>query len=173
MLSSDTMHLIGQLFGGIAVLLGFISFQVSSSKKLLLVQIATAAVFCVHYLLIGAISACILNVVGIVRNIIYYHKDKKLFSGRYIPYLFGLIMLISGLLSWQGIFSLFLVSGQVINTVCLSLRDPQNIRKSILVSSPLVLIYDVFAISIGGIIYESVVIISSVIGLYRYHKGHN
>jgi hypothetical protein len=167
----EPLQLIGQLFGGIAVLLGFLSFQVSSSKKLLLVQIATAAVFCIHYLLIGATSACILNIVGIIRNIIYYHRDKKFFSGNYIPYLFGLIMLISGIFSWQGIFSLFLVSGQVINTVCLSLKNPQNIRKSILVSSPLVLIYDVYALSIGGIIYESVVIISSIIGLRRYRNS--
>ena len=43
-------------------------------------------------------------------------------------------------------------------------------RKSILVTSPLVLIYDVFTLSIGGIVYETVAIVSSIIGIVRYRK---
>ena len=58
----------------------------------------------------------------------------------------------------------------MINTLCLSFTDPQKIRWSILVTSPMVLIYDAFVSSFGGVIYESVVIISSIIGIIRYRK---
>ena len=77
---------------------------------------------------------------------------------------------IVGLLSWQGYYSIFVVLGLVINTYCLSFANPQYIRTSILVSSPLVLTYDAFVMSIGGVIYESVVIVSSIIGMIRYRK---
>ena len=51
------------------------------------------------------------------------------------------------------------------------MRDPQNIRKSILVTSPLVLIYNIFEFSIGGIANESLSIVSSLIGIVRDKKA--
>ena len=166
----DFGMMFGQLMGLIAVVLGFVSFQMRTQKQLLVVQIATTIAFCIHYYLIGATSGLMMNLLGIVRNLAYYHKDKKIFSGKKCPIFFGILMGIVGLLSWQDYYSIFVVLGLVINTVCLSCTNPQSIRKSILVSSPLVLIYDAFVLSIGGVIYESVVIISSIIGIVRYRK---
>lgn len=162
--------IIGQIMGLVAVVLGFISFQMRTQKQLLVLQTATTIAFCIHYYLIGATSGLMLNLLGIVRNLAYYHKDKPLFSGKKCPIFFAIVMGIVGLLSWQGYYSVFVVLGLVINTVCLSFTNPQNTRKSILVSSPLVLIYDVFVLSIGGVVYESVVIVSSIIGIIRYRK---
>ena len=161
---------IGQIMGFLAVMLGFVSFQMRTQKQLLVVQTATTIAFCIHYYLIGATSGLMLNLLGIVRNLAYYHKDKPFFSGKKCPIFFAAVMGVVGMLSWQGYYSIFIVLGLVINTVCLSFSNPQSIRKSILVSSPLVLIYDAFVLSIGGVIYESVVIVSSVIGIIRYRK---
>ena len=162
--------IIGQAMGFIAVVLGFLSFQMRTQKQLLLVQTATTIAFCIHYYLIGATSGLMMNLLGIARNLAYYHKDKPIFSGKKCPIFFAVVMGVVGLLSWQGYYSIFVVLGLVINTICLSFDDPQKIRKSILVTSPLVLIYDAFVLSIGGMIYESVVIVSSVIGILRYRK---
>ncbi len=162
--------IIGQAMGFIAVVLGFLSFQMRTQKQLLLVQTATTIAFCIHYYLIGATSGLMMNLLGIARNLAYYHKDKPIFSGKKCPIFFAVVMGVVGLLSWQGYYSIFVVLGLVINTVCLSFTDPQKIRKSILLTSPLVLIYDAFVLSIGGMIYESVVIVSSVIGILRYRK---
>lgn len=164
--------IIGQVMGLVAVVLGFVSFQMRTQKQLLVVQTATTIAFCIHYYLIGATSGLMLNLLGILRNLAYYHKEKKIFAGKKCPIFFAAVMGIVGLLSWQDYYSIFVVLGLVINTVCLSFADPQNIRKSILVTSPMVLIYDAFVLSIGGIIYESVVIVSSIIGILRYRKQH-
>jgi len=162
--------LLGQIFGLIAVFLGFLSFQMKEQKKLLIVQTATSLAFVIHYMLIGAYSGMLVNVLGIFRNLAYYHKDKPLFSGRKCPIFFAVLIGLSGLLSWQGYYSLFVILGVGINTLCLAFTDTQKTRASILVSSPLVLIYDLFVGSIGGAVYESVVIVSSIIGIVRYKK---
>jgi len=167
----EIIKLIAQILGIIAVLLGFLSYQVKTAKKLLVINGATCLVFCIHYLLLGAYPAFALNTVGIFRNLAYNNKDKKIFSSKIIPYLFAAIMLVLGLLSWTGWYSIFVVLGLVINTLCLSFTNPQNIRKSILVSSPLVLVYNAFVHSVGGFIYEAVVIVSSIIGIIRFRKG--
>ena len=160
----------GQIIGFVAVVLGFVSFQMRTQKQLLVVRTATTIAFCIHYYLIGATSGLMLNLLGIARNLAYYHKDQPLFSGRKCPVFFAVVMGVVGLLSWQGYYSVFILFGLVINTLCLSFTDPQKIRWSILVTSPMVLIYDAFVTSFGGVIYESVVIISSIIGIIRYRK---
>ena len=170
MMNGESVMWIGQALGFVAVILGFVSFQVKTSKKLLVVQTFTCLVFTLHYFMLGATPAGVLNLVGLIRNIVYYYRDKNRHVEKYAPLVFAGIMLILGLLSWEGTHSVLVVAGLVINTVCLSFKDPQNIRKSILVTSPMVLVYDVFELSIGGMIYESVVIISSVIGLLRYRQ---
>ena len=163
--------LIGQIVGIAAVVLGFVSFQMRTQKQLLLVQTAATVAFCIHYWLIGAASGMMLNLIGIARNIAYYHKEKPLFYR--CPVFFAVVMGLVGLLSWQGYYSVFIVLGLVINTLCLSLNDPQKIRGSILVTSPMVLLYNVFVLSAGGIIYESVAIASAVIGLIRYRRQNS
>ena len=162
--------MIGQGMGMLAVVLGFISFQMRTQRQVLVAQTLTAITFCVHYGLIGAPAGLIMNALCIVRNLAYYHKDKPLFSGAKCPIFFAVLLCVLNTFSWQGYYSLFVVAGGVINTLCMALNDPQKIRKSILVSSPLVLAYDVFVLSVGGIIYESVVIVSSIIGIIRYRK---
>ena len=164
------IYIIGQIFGIIAVILGFVTYQVRTQKKLLFVQILTTLVFVIHYLLIGAVSGMALNMVAMVRNIVYSRRDLKIFSCKGWPAIFAVIMGIMGLLSWQGWYSVFVVLGLVINSLCMAFKDPQKIRKSILVTSPLVLIYDAFALSVGGMIYESVAIVSALVGILRFRK---
>lgn len=164
------VNLMGQMMGIVAVILGFISFQMHTNKKILVMQTATALTFCLHYLLIGAYSGMAMNALALLRNYAYYHREKKIFSGRKCPIFFAILMGAVGFLSWQGPHSLFVITGLVINTVCMSFTNPQSIRKGILVTSPMVLIYDVFVLSIGGIIYESVAIASAVIGILAYRR---
>lgn len=166
----DLAILIGQALGVVAVILGFITYQMRSQKALLVVNMITCAVFCAHYLLIGAISGFALNAVGFVRNIVYTNRDKKIFASPAWPYVFGVIMLIAGILTWQDWRSVLAVCALVINSLALSLKNPQHIRYSLLITCPLVLIYDLLLHSYGGMVYEGMSIVSSLIGIYRFRK---
>ena len=87
-----------------------------------------------------------------------------------MPIVFAVIMAIAGVLTFGEWFSIFSVAGIVINTLCMAFSDPQKVRISILVTSPMVLVYNIFSVSIGGAVFESVAILSSLIGLIRYLK---
>ena len=156
-----------------AIILGFVSYQLKTQKQVLFCQAIVGAVFLVHYFLIGAVSGMAMNVISLIRNTIYAIRGGKNDSkaDKMIPIVFTVLMGIMGILSWSEWYSIFVFLGLVINSYCMSFSDPQNIRKSILVTSPLVLIYDIFALSIGGAIYESVAVVSSVIGIVRMKKN--
>lgn len=165
--------IIGQAFGVLAVILGFVTYQLKTSKAVMFTQSAVALAFVVHYALIGAYSGCALNAVCCVRNFIYSKRGVKALDHPVIPVIFAVIMAAMGAMSWQGWPSLFVIAGLVINSFGMRFRDPQNIRRSILISSPLVIVYDSIFCSWGGIVYESVAIASSAIGLIRYKKDAN
>ena len=166
----DWAMLIGQTLGIVAVILGFINYQVRSQKALLLVNMITCLVFCAHYLLIGAISGFALNAVGVVRNIVYTNRDKKCFASPVWPFIFGTIMLLAGIITWQDWRSLLAVAALVINSLALSLKNPQHIRYSLLLTCPMVLIYDLLVSSYGGMVYEGMSTVSAIIGILRFRK---
>lgn len=167
----DWAMLIGQIFGGIAVILGFINYQTKSSKTILIINMITCGVFCVHYLLIGAISGFALNSIGMIRNIVYTNRDKKVFASPVWPFVFALIMLIAGIMTWQDWRSILMIGGLLVNSLGLSLKKAQHIRYTLMISCPLVLAYDLLVHSYGGIVYESMAIISALIGIFRYRNA--
>jgi len=168
--TQEWTYILGQIMGVVTLIPGFISFQLHTQKKILIAQTLMSLAFCLHYLLLGATSGLVMNALSIIRNFAYYQKDRKWLPGRSCPIFFAILMAILGAFSWQGWYSLLIIAAPVINTLCMALPNPQTIRKSILVTSPMVLIYDLFVGSIGGIIYESVAITSAVIGIFTYKR---
>ena len=162
--------IIGQILGLVALAFTALSYQMNDNRKLLVMQTISTAMFCVHYYLIGAAPGLTLNIICILRNLIYYNRDKKIFSGWLFPILFSLSQGIVGIFSWQGWYSILIIVGLMINTLFLALPSAQTIRKSILLTSSLILVYDIFVLSIGGIINEALAILSSVIGIIRLRK---
>ena len=163
-------YIIGQTLGIVAVFLGFLNYQVKTREQLLVVHTITILCFIIHYGLIGAYAGMAMNSVGIVRNIVFYFVGKK---GKVSPVLaavFALIVGVLGIMNWEAWYSVFCLFGLVINSYALSFSNPKNVRRSILITSPLVLTYDIFARSYGGTAYETVAIVSALIGLIRFKR---
>ncbi len=169
------MELLGHVIGLIGTAVFFISYQCFNKKKLLILQTLGTALMGVQYLLIGGYAGFTLNMVGIVRNLLYYHRDKKPLSGLWLPIVTSAVMTAVGFLSWEGYHSLLIIAGLAINAFCLGVCDSQNLRKSVLVTCPMVLLYSVFEGSYGGMLNESITLISAVVGIVRYckEKGKN
>lgn len=165
-----TQEIIGQVFGILSMLMTCLCYQVNSKRRILIVQCASIVFICINYLLLGATSGFVLNIVCLLRNITYYFQKE---GSRYqlaAGCIFAAAIGVCGALSWQGPISLLMIAALMINTVVLSLGLPQLLRKSILLTSTMVLIYNVTVFSVGGILNECVAILSSVVGLIRYAK---
>ena len=166
----DFFTLIGHIFGFISVGLFFYSYQRTQKRKLMIIQTVATALSCIQYLLIGAFSGFALNIVCIIRNFIFYYRDKKQHSGWLSPILLSLCIAVASIFSWEGIHSLLITVGLVVNTMCMGLLDARSFRKTILISSSLILIYNIFAFSYSGMLSESISLISVIIGIIRYRS---
>ena len=162
--------LTGHILGFIAVGLFFYSYQCTQKRKLMVIQTVATALSCVQYLLIGAFSGFALNIVCIIRNFVFYFRDKNQRTELISPVVLSVCIAVASIFSWEGIHSLLITSGLVVNTMCMGICDAKTFRKTILISSALILIYNVFAFSYSGILSESISLLSVVIGIIRYRS---
>ena len=162
--------ILGQIFGCIATAVTVLSYQANTQKKIMISQTVATVFTCLSYLFLGADSGFILNVVCLIRNACFAVFKVGSRRIRIATLLLSLAMIVLGICSWQGPISLLIIIALAANTWFLSLGKPQVLRYSILVTCTMVLIYNVAVFSIGGILNESLAIVSSVIGIFRYRK---
>lgn len=167
---NEILYWIGQGLGIVGIVVGFLSMQMKTRDKLLLMHLGLTVCFVLHYGLIGAWSGMALNIISSIRNITYYFLGRKAPVKPGWGVLFAVVMGAVGILSWQNWYSAFVVVALTLNSYAMSFTDPQSIRKSMLVTCPLALVYNVLVLSAGGIVLESVNTFSAALGIYRYRK---
>ena len=166
------IEIAGQIISIVAVIVSFITYQMKSKRGIMVMLSVATGISCIAYGMLGGTVALVLNLVSIVRNICYCNSDKRILSSKAIPVVLALIMGVLSIFTWEGAHSAFFVVGLMLNTLAMGYWGPQNLRKSILLTSSLILIYNLFIPSIGGTVNEVVAITSAVIGLIRYRKNN-
>ena len=163
--------IIGQTLGIIATIITFLSYQTNTKKALLITQTAATVCTCLSFLFLGASTGFALNIVCIIRNITFYFQNKRNTIYYISVVILTLVIVGLGILSWQGYISLLMIVALGVNTVFISFGNAQLLRKSILFTSAMVLVYNIYVFSIGGMASESISIVSAVIGIIRYRKN--
>ena len=171
------MELFAQILGFIGMTLNLISFQLKEQKKLIRLQFFSSIVFACHYLLLGAITGCILNVVGIARAFVYSNKEQpwaktKLWLYGFCAAYFAVYILTFAAFGKEPtvyylLLELLPVIGMVCTTIGFYLKNAAQVRKLALMNTPTWLTYNLFNRSIGGALTEIFCFISVVVGILR------
>ena len=162
--------IIGQVLGIIATILTFASYQMNTKKRLIMLSTLGTLATCLSFFFLEAWTGFALNIVCIVRNIVFYFLDEKSKVNYISASVLALIMVVLGVFSWQGPVSLLVIIPLAANTIFMSFGNPQLLRKSILFTSTAVMLYNVFVFSLGGIANEAVAVGSSAIGIIRFRQ---
>ena len=170
---------IAQIIGIFAAATNILSFQCKAKNKIILVQLFGGALFTVNFLLLGAVTGAIMNVLAIVRAILFLCKDRLKISDRAL--VIGLItafltvyVLTFTVLGVEAtarnlIVEALPVIGMSAATVSFSMKNGTAVRIiGITLSSPSWLIYNIFVFSIGAILCEAFSIVSIAIGICRH-----
>ena len=163
----DIIGVAAQIFGALAIAVALFIFIFRSRKVILLAKLTDDALWAAHYLLIGGYTATALNCVGVVREIVFYNREKKWASSRLWLYLFLALAFAAGLLTWEGVSSLPAMMGMILAVFSFWCRDPLLICSLSIPSEMCWLCYNIFHQSMPGMISSSVAILSAVIGLVR------
>lgn len=178
----STYSIIAQALGIIAMALIILSFQAKKQKVLILTHFFGCAFFVANFIMLGAITGAFLNIIGVVRAVIYSNKDKFknmkvcniIFCTLYIV-AYALTFTIFGkeVNSYNLIVEILPVVGALSTTIAFSMPSAAAVRKAAWINSPAWLIYNSLNFSIGGILCEVFSIISVIIGMFRHDVKKN
>ncbi len=171
------MQLAAQFLGFVGMALNLISFQLKEQKKLIRLQFFSSIVFSCHYLLLGAMTGCLLNIIGIARAYVYSHKEQAWTQSKLWLYgfcasyfvMYGLTFTVFGKepTAYNLLLELLPVIGMICCTVGFYLENAAQVRRLALMNAPTWLTYNLFNGSIGGALTEVFCLISVIVGIIR------
>ena len=178
----DTYSIIAQTFGIIAMGLIILSFQAKKQRTLILSHFFGCAFFVINFFMIGAITGAFMNIIGVVRAVVYSNKDKFrnmklsniIFCTLYIvAYALTFTVFKKEITTFNLIVEILPVTGALATTIAFSMPSAAAVRKAAWINSPAWLIYNSLNFSIGGILCEVFSIISVIIGILRHDVKKN
>ena len=158
---------------GIAGLLSFaISYQIKSIRMLFLMQLIGSALFCVQFILLGAISGCVGLVINIIRNaMLMQYKQWHWVRRKIWPIIISIIFTILLIPTWTGYASLLPYIAAITSTFAYWTDNAFILRMTnLLCASPCWLIYDIIYFSLGGIASESMSMVSILVSFVRFGR---
>lgn len=167
-------RLLIDLVGYAAILVSVISFQQKTQTRIAILQGTSNLFWMTHMFLLGATAGALLNLVGLLRGLLFTFRDKHAWARRKIWYAV-LLLLIAGVtaFSWvsgDGPKALLPALAMAVTTFSLSLRDPAKVRTWSSLSSPFWIIYSILAGSIPSIVAELFNLASIFVGKLRLDR---
>lgn len=174
-------EIIAQAVGIVAMVFNILSFQQKSPKGVLTFQLVGGFLFSIHFFMLDAIVGCLLNVIAVIRALIYLNREK-LHTDR-LSWLMGFIILyiLSYALTFavfgkeftvfNGFIELLPVIGMTVQTISFRLNRVNAIRVYGLVGSSTWLVYNIINVAIGAIVCEVMSLISITVSLLRKPKN--
>ena len=173
-------EIIAQIIGIFAMAFNIISYQGKKQGTVIALQLVGGTLFAINFLLLGAAVGGILNVIAVVRAILFLLKDKLkteklpwfiLFLCSYITvYILSFTVFGVEPTPFNFVIESLPVIGMTALNVGFRLKNASDVRKCGLVSSPAWLIYNIVAGSWGAILCEAFTLVSIAVGMLRHDK---
>jgi len=172
------IEIVAQGFGILGMIANFLSFQQKKQKGAIAFQFFAALLFAVNFFMLGAYIGALLNIVGVLRALVFVNREKL--KAEHPVWLIAFILAFSS--TYPLVFTVFgkeanaqnliiellPVVAMILSTISFRLTKARDIRRFGLFSSPMWLIYNIFCFSIGAIISEILNLISIIIGIIRF-----
>lgn len=174
------VEIVAQIIGIAAMAFNIISYQGKKQSTIITLQLFGGLLFAINFLMLGAYVGGLLNVIAVIRALVFLYKDKTkadnlpwfiVFFASYVSvYVLNFTVFGREATTYNFIIELLPVIGMTALHIGFMLKDASGVRKCGLVSSPAWLIYNVITGSIGAIICETITLVSIFIAMIRHDK---
>ena len=188
-------EIIVQTIGFLGTAFMLIATQFNTHGKIMIFKTLGSFSFCVQYLLMGAYTGMVMDIVGTIRNIVFAYNVRKDKSNKFWIFFFSTITVGAGVatlvLTWSTLVervswlaggnssialllavlvSIISIIAKLLSTIAYAFKDAHRIRMLTLPTSAGWLIYNVVVFTLAGIINESLTLISIIIAELRFRK---
>ena len=172
------LDLFAQAIGIFAMAFNILSFQQKTPKRVITFQLFGSLLFSINYLLLGVPVGMCMNMIGIMRALVYSNREKFRADRLFWLILFTSLYVLSYVLTFavfgtpftvkNAILQLLPVIGMIATTVSFRLQSAAVIRKFGMISAPCWLAYNVVNFAVGAMVCDMFSLCSAVIGMIRY-----
>ena len=151
------MEIAAQVFGILAFIVSVVSFQLKTYRQILWAQTLCALLFVVHFFLLTRSG----------------QPDEKKRTDKLttiLAVIFSAAVVAIGVATWSSWVSVLFIVAMVLNTVALSIPNPNTVRLFIMMSAPFACAYDILTHSIGGTVNETVSFLSALTAFIRCRR---
>ena len=178
-----TTQIIAQIISIIAMAFNILSYQGKNQRAVIACQLVGGLFFSINFFLLNATVGAILNIIAVIRAIVFLYKDKlhaehpAWLVGFCLSYIAVYVFTFTVLNKEPNPFNLTIELLPVIGMIALNIgfmqKTAADIRKFGLISSPAWLIYNIIVGSWGAIICETLSLISIFAAMLRIDKTKN
>lgn len=170
------MDIIPQIIGFIAVITFLLSYQQKKRNNIILFNTISRCLYILQYILLGAFSGAILDILGAISSVVAGQKDKPfiLRNLKLLLVLINFIIVISGMiiaLVNNSLLDLLPVAGVLLHTSAFWISDEKIIRRVSLLGSPFWFVYNFLSHAYGSAIGDILTIISIIIAIIKYKNS--
>ncbi len=160
-----------QIIGFIVLGITVISIQFKTKEKILICQIIANILVAIQYFLLNALTGGVVAVINVIRCLIFYYykkKDKK--PSIIFLSIFIVIAIVSGILTWQNVFSIIPIIATIVFTYGLWQDNVKITRICITITEGNWTIYNVIVKAYAGALQSLAECISAIIAMIRNRK---
>jgi len=166
-----TTYVLSQIFTIVMYILLATTYYLKNRKQILILNFLGIAANTVAYILLNAWTGLTMNIVALVRNIIFVidekeNENKQTITMKDVIILAALyiISITFAVFTYDGFFSLFSVFATMLYTYSVWQKKTKVYKILGIPTCMLWILYNIYIMSIFGIVLESVLLICSIIG---------
>ena len=166
-------YVFSQIFTILMYALLAISYYAKKRKSLLILGFLSLIANALAYILLNAYTGLAMCIIALIRNVIFLiderknaNKDKITKKDVFILIILYVISIVSTIFTYDGIFSLLSVFATMLYTYSVWQKNTKIYKLLGIPVSILWILYNLYIVSIFGIILETVLLISSINGYY-------
>ena len=163
------MYILANIIGAFAIITWTLSIQNKERKNILIFQIFANVFYSLQYFLLGAKTAGTTNLLSVFRCLIFYFDEKrngKVTNASFI--IFSILMILIGIITYDGIISLIPVIGGLIYMYSLW-QNNLNLTRYLFIFAALILAYYNFKVGAIVLLIGNILdIISGGISIIRF-----
>ncbi len=163
------MFITAQFFGILVIIANVLSMQMKKKKQIIFMFILANLFSAINFVLLHSYSGAIICIFAIVQtfiNKIFENKNKQV--PRWLIIIYVVISIILGAITFKSYIDILPIICSILYTLTIIQDKEKNIRRISLVNIILWIIYDIVCQAYTAAISDSLMTISTLIGMYRF-----
>ncbi len=180
MINIDIIKIISDIISLVAMAFAILSYQQKKQRAIIFFQLIATSLFSISFFMIGAMTGCLLNVISVIRALLFMHKKQLKTDNIFWLIGFIAVYITTYILTFtvfgkefnllNAIIELFPVIGMTGSTFGFRAKTAKGSRIGGLINEPSWLVYNIVNLSPGAIGCNVFSTISIIIGFIRHDR---